>query len=87
MKRTFLWLIVAAVAVGQAADSLNMHIVGKWPFGGESVAVGDETRQLVFCGSAGGVYVLDASNPDSLRVLSDRIQTRGVVRDLFLDAA
>ena len=87
MKRTFLWLIVAAVAVGQAADSLNMHIVGKWPFGGESVAVGDETRQLVFCGSAGGVYVLDASRPDSLKVLSERIQTRGVVRDLFLDVA
>jgi len=70
-----------------AADSLNMRTAGRWPFGGESVAVGDETRQLVFCGSSGGVYVLDASNPESLRVVSERIQTRGIVRDLFYDAA
>jgi hypothetical protein len=82
MKPRLAVLLVCVVALALAADSLNCHLVGNWPFGPSSNAAVDPTRQLAFCGSGGGAYVLDVSNPAAPAVLSDGIRTRGYVRDM-----
>jgi hypothetical protein len=65
-----------------AADSLSCRFVGNWPFG-ESYAVAvDTARSLVFCGSGGGVFILDLSDPEHLPRLSDLIRTRGFIYGL-----
>ena len=66
-------------------DSLNVKFVGNWPFGPSWAVVYDSARSIVFCGSGGGVYVLDVSNPVHPQKLSDRIRTRGEIRDLFYE--
>ncbi len=38
-------------------DSSNVRFVGNWPFGPSYAVEVDSTRELVFCGSGGGVYI------------------------------
>lgn len=40
-------------------DSLNTRFIGNWPFGVTYAVSFDPSRNLVFCGSGGGVYVLE----------------------------
>jgi hypothetical protein len=68
-------------------DSLNTRFIGNWPFG-ESYAVSFDTiRNLVFCGSGGGVYILDVSNPANPQKISEKIHTRGIVEALFYESS
>ena len=64
MKRltVVLGLMLVTTAV-RAQDSLNCRFVGNWPFGFSEAVALDPARNLAFCGSGGGVYVLDVSNP------------------------
>jgi hypothetical protein len=66
-------------------DSLNVKFVGNWPFGPSWAVAYDSARSIVFCGSGGGVYVLDVSDPTQPQELSDRIHTRGGIRGLFYE--
>jgi len=70
-----------------AGDSLNLRLAGVWPFNGLQVAIGVAARNLSFVGSGGGVLALDIADPASPRLLSERIQTYGVVCDLFYDSS
>ena len=63
--------VILLACLGFAADSLNCRLVGNWPFGPSSSTAVDPARNLVFCGSGGGAYILDMSNPTSPVVLSD----------------
>ena len=63
-------------------DSLNVRFVGNWPFGSCSVIAYDSMRNHIFCGSGGGVFVLDVTNSDNPYELSESIHTRGVVKGL-----
>jgi len=65
------------------ADSLNCRFVGNWPFGACYAVAVDSSRQLAFCGSGGGVYVLDISDRAHPIKLSEAIHTRGAVEGLF----
>ncbi len=67
-------------------DSLDMKFVGNLPFGPSFAAEIDSARNLVFCGSGGGVYLLDISDPSNPVKLSD-IRTRGVVEKLFYESS
>lgn len=58
-------------------DSLNVRFVGNWPFGPSEAVAYDLIRNLVFCGSGGGVYVLDVSNPATPQKISERIHSQG----------
>jgi hypothetical protein len=86
MRMRILAAIILLVAAGFAADSLNCRLVGNWPFGPSSNSAVDPARNLVFCGSGGGAYVLDMSNPNSPVVLSDAIRTRGYIRDMWYES-
>ncbi|MCK4234153.1 hypothetical protein KAX75_06970, partial [candidate division WOR-3 bacterium] len=66
-------------------DSLNVQFVGNWPFGPPQDVAFDSLRNFLFCGSGGGVYILDISNPSSPDIISEKIHTRGVITDLFYD--
>ena len=66
-------------------DSLNMRFVGSWPHGPAWTVIADTARNLAFCGSGGTLLILDVSDPANPVVLSDKIRTRGVVRDLYYD--
>ncbi|MEO0071660.1 MAG: hypothetical protein ABIK39_06235, partial [candidate division WOR-3 bacterium] len=64
-------------------DSLNTRFIGNWPFGYAYEVSYDPSRSLVFCGSGGGVYILNVSNPQNPQKVSERIRTRGIVEGLF----
>ncbi|MGQ9702634.1 MAG: LVIVD repeat-containing protein, partial [bacterium] len=64
-------------------DSLNVRFIGNWPFGASYAVAYDASRSLVFCGSGGGVYILDVSNPANPVKVSEAINTRGIVNGLF----
>lgn len=72
----FLFLFSLAAASAQAVTS--------GPAQGLAL---DEARSLVFSPLAGAVLVLDISDPTDPQLVSDSIQTQGVVQDLFYDAA
>jgi len=67
-------------------DSLNVRFVGNWPFGPSYAVAYDSARSLLFCGSGGGVYILDGSNPTNPMMLSEKLHTRGAVWDFFYDS-
>jgi len=84
VKKSILFVVVFVLAASAAqADSLYCRLVGAWPFGPSYAVALDSARNLAFCGSGGGVYVLDVSDSSSPVVLSEAIHTRGVVRDLY----
>ena len=59
------------------SGAANVAFVMNWPFGiAQAVAV-DSVRNLAFCGSGGGVYVLDLHVVPDPAPLSDAIRTRG----------
>lgn len=64
-------------------DSLNVRFVGNWPFGPSKAVTCDTSRGLAFCGSGGGVYILQVSVPSNPIKISENIHTKGIVLDLF----
>jgi hypothetical protein len=66
-----------------ALDSLNVRLVGNWPFGPAYDILADPVRPLVFLGSGGGVYVLNFGGPWKAY---DTIRTVGIVQDLAYDS-
>ena len=66
-------------------DSLNIRFVGNWPFGPAYGVAYDSTKNIAFCGSGGGVYILDVSDPQNPVKVSESIHTRGLVYDLFFE--
>ena len=68
-------------------DSLNVRFVGNWPFGLSYAVAYDSLRSLAFCGSGGGVYILNVSDPSSPVKVSEGIHTRSLVYGLFYDAS
>lgn len=71
---------------GRFYDSLNVRLVGNWPFGAGYAVAADSTRDLIFYGSGGGVYIFDVSTPSNPIKLSEAIHTSGYVRDFFYDS-
>jgi len=69
-------------------DSLNVRFVGNWPFGTPYAVTLDTARNFVFCGSGGGVFILDITDPGSPVRVSEKIRTRGrLVRGLFYESS
>lgn len=52
---------IPAIFKQEKSDSLNVRFVGNWPFGKSYAVAIDSARNLAFCGSGGGVYILDVS--------------------------
>jgi hypothetical protein len=66
-------------------DSLNVRLVGNWPFGNCNVIEVCKERNLAFFSSGGGVYILQLFSQEEPRLLSDRIRTRSSITGLFYD--
>jgi hypothetical protein len=66
-------------------DSLNIRFVGNWPFGNCQAVAYDSLRNIAFLGSGGAVYVLDVTDPMNPLTISERLRSRGFVRQLHLD--
>lgn len=64
-------------------DSLNLSFVGNWPFGFAYSIICDPSRDLVFVGSGGGVYIIDVSDPSHPTKISEGIHTPGKIYRLF----
>jgi len=75
--------VILLANVAHPQDSLNVRFVGNWPFGISYVTEIDSARSLAFCGSGGGVYILDISDPANPIKLSDNIRTRDIVIGQF----
>lgn len=69
------------------SDSLMLSYTGGWPFGSANEAEYDFGRDLVFCSSGGGVYVMDCSTPEDPVILSSSTHCRGFVTDLCYSEA
>ncbi|MCD6165781.1 T9SS type A sorting domain-containing protein [bacterium] len=61
----------------------ELQIIGSWPFGEVYAVTSDSTRNLLFLGSGGGVYIADASDPYNLTPVSNAIRTQGLVLGCF----
>jgi hypothetical protein len=71
----------------QYFDSLNLRFVDNWPFGVWTLAMAyDETRNIAFCGSYGGIYIFDVSIPSNPTKISEAIHTRDEVSGLFYES-
>ncbi len=66
-------------------DSLNVTWVGAWSLASNStIIINGPSRDTVFLGAGGGVYVLDITDTPFVEI--SEINTRGLVRDLFYDS-
>ena len=68
-------------------DSSNVRFVGNWPFGRSNAVELDPDRNLAFCGSGGGVYILDVSDPGNPGKVSEKIHVRSTVVALFYQSS
>ncbi len=64
-------------------DSLNMRLVGRWPFGPGFEVYGDSARQIVCYGGGSGVLLFDISTPDNPIRLS-QICADGLINQLLI---
>lgn len=62
-----------------------MRFVGNWPFGHTYTVEVDSQRNLAFCGSGGGVFILDISDPLNPVKICDKIRTRDFVWSLVYE--
>jgi hypothetical protein len=63
------------------ADSLNMRVVGRWPYGPSYTVEFDEERNTAFLGSGGAVWFMEVPFPGS-PVRTGELVTPGVVSGL-----
>ena len=68
-------------------QSMNVDFIGNWPFGSAYAIACDSARHIAFCGSGGGVFILDATDPSNPQIISDRVRTMGIVNGMFYDAS
>ena len=59
--------------------------MGNWPFGHTYTVEVDSQRNLAFCGSGGGVFILDISDPLNPVKICDKIRTRDFVWSLVYE--
>jgi hypothetical protein len=59
-------------------DSLNMRLVGRWPFGPSYAIAMDREKEVAFLGSGSAIYVLDVRAPENPLKLAE-IETAGMV--------
>jgi hypothetical protein len=71
--------------IGDDFDSLNVRFTSNWPFADSRAIAYDNSRQLAFLGSGGGIYILDISTPANPIKISEKIHTRGYVYNLVYD--
>lgn len=64
------------------SDSLNVRMVGRWPYGPSYAVAADRERQLAFLGSGGAVLVFELSDPWNPAKIGE-ITTPGMVSALF----
>jgi len=84
--RLALAAVFSALAVAAFPASAQTEFVGAWPYGPASAMAFDADQDLAFFGSGGIVVTEDVSNPATPALVSDAIQTRGVVMGLAFDA-
>ena len=63
-------------------DSATLTRVGNWPFGKAIAVAVDTMRDLVYLGSGGAVLVLDVNTLSNPQLISDEINSLGLVTDL-----
>ncbi len=68
-------------------DSVALTRVGNWPFGKAIGVAVDTARDIVYLGSGGAVLVLDVSNLSNPQLISDDINSLGLVLDLSYNHA
>ncbi|MGB3477763.1 MAG: T9SS type A sorting domain-containing protein [bacterium] len=79
-------LLGLTLAGGPAFGSGCVEFIGNWPFGYGYDVDYDEARNIAFCGSGGGVFILDIADLSNITALSDKIRLEGRERALFYDA-
>ncbi len=70
-----------------SADSLNVTYLGGWSFGPRALAVElDRSRNLLFSGAEGEIFIWDISDPSNPVKLSE-FATFGIVNEMSYDSA
>ena len=60
-------LSIEGMVFDSGFDSLNIRFIGNWPFNVSATVYYDDVNGIAFLGSGGGVYLINASNPLSLK--------------------
>jgi len=79
--------LVLAVGPALGQDDGALQTVGNWSFGGALAVAYDAPRNLAYIGSGGAVIVLDLADPAAPQLVSDSLDSQGLVTDLAYDAA
>jgi len=66
-------------------DSLNVRFVSNWPFGPSNAVAYDSVKNIAYCSSGGGIYIVDITNPSLPCKISDAIRVRGEIEDIFFE--
>ncbi|MBD3335612.1 MAG: hypothetical protein GF355_08850, partial [Candidatus Eisenbacteria bacterium] len=80
-------VIFLGPAVIRSAEAEPLEALGAWSFGGSSAVAYDAARDIVFLGSGGVVLALDVADMTDPQLISDEINTMGLVTGLRYDAA
>lgn len=67
----------------QLRDSLNVRLVGRWPFGPGFEVYGDTSNNILCFGSGSGVLVFDITDPSNPIKLS-QICVNGLIMQIFI---
>ena len=96
-KVIFLGLFYFIVSIAQTSsqqnpgllkiNSENLTRVGNWPYGAAIAVAADTARHIVYLGSGGAVLILDVTDLTEPQLLSDAINSKGLVVDLDYDPA
>jgi hypothetical protein len=81
--RKFLLGALLPIILFAQYESLNVRFIGNWPFGACHAVSCDPSRNLVFLGSGGGVYIYNVSNPSNPVKVSEKIHSRGLITGIF----
>ncbi len=83
--RPVLVLLFGLLGSVVAGDSLNVRLVGSWPYGPALSVALDPGRRLAFLGAGAVVRILDITDPASPTPVSDAVRPQGVVVALVWD--
>ena len=81
------FILLSLLPMSTAQSSVGpLERVGAWSFGPALAVDVDTNRDLIFLSSGGSVFILDGTDRTNPQMISDGINTLGLVEDLYYDS-
>jgi len=81
------FILLSLLPMSTAQSSVGpLERIGAWSFGPALAVDVDTNRDLIFLSSGGSVFILDGTDRTNPQMISDGINTLGLVEDLYYDS-